>query len=101
MATLPPNPHDGEMAGLSTRQEVQYVALDKVEDLLGQWDQSEGADGAHYGPSPWASRGIRCENCVAYMNSAHACHWVEGEIAPNGICKLWIIPENLITPEGE
>ena len=92
---------DENMGTLSTRQEAQFAALDKVEDLLGPWDQGEGANGAHYVPaSPWADRGIRCGNCIAYMDPAYACHWVAGRIEPEGICKLWIIPENLITPEG-
>lgn len=97
MSTNPPTePSDV----LSTRQDATYQALDKVEDLLGQWDQGEGADGAHYVPaSPWAARGIACRNCIAYMDPARACHWVEGTIEPEGICKLWIIPEALITPE--
>lgn len=106
MATLPPNEMSGQMpedddsfgAGiLTTRQELMYRALDGVEDAIGSWEQDAGADGAHYSPvSPWVAQGIKCSNCIAYMNPAYACHWVEGRIEPDGICKLWIIPESLI-----
>lgn len=86
------------MENLTARQEAQYAALDKVEDLLGSWSQDAGADGAHYTPdSPWKTDGLACKNCVAYIPTAKACHWVEDTIEPDGICKLWIIPEQLIS----
>jgi hypothetical protein len=95
------DPDDNFAAGaLSARQVAMYNAIDSVEDLLGNFDQDAGPDGAHYFPaSPWANQGIKCANCVAFMGVAHACHWVDGDIDPNGICKLWIIPQNLIDPE--
>lgn len=89
------------MDGLSARQVAMYRAIDAVEDLLGDFDQDAGPDGAHYSDaSPWAADGLKCANCVSYMGVARSCHWVEGDIDPNGICKLWIIPEGLIAPGG-
>lgn len=90
------------MDNLNARQQAQYEATDKVEDLLGPWSQDAGADGAHYADeSPWKADGLKCANCVAYIPMANACHWVEGQIMPDGICKLWIIPEQAITNTGE
>jgi hypothetical protein len=36
-----------------------------------------------------------CSSCVFY-DGARACEIVEGDIAPEGICKKWIIPDRLI-----
>jgi hypothetical protein len=97
-----PDPDDDSMgAGILTPKQVaMYEAIDKVEDLLGGFEQDAGPDGAHYSDvSPWAAQGIRCANCISYMNTARACHWVEGEIKPDGICKLWVIPGSLIAAD--
>ena len=98
---MPEADDDGMGEGILTPKQVaMYEAIDKVEDLLGGFEQNAGPDGAHYSDaSPWAAQGIRCENCIAYMNPARACHWVEGRIEPQGICKLWVIPGSLIAAE--
>lgn len=77
---------------LTTRQIAHYEATEEVVELFGEFTQDHGPDGAHYmEASPFPN--LVCANCVAYMSAARACEWVEGEIAPEGLCKLWIIPE--------
>ncbi len=59
---------------------------------LGKFTQSD----AHYmTENPFAATGIKCANCVFY--SAGMCSIVEGEIADEAICKLWIIQPEMIT----
>ena len=77
---------------MTTRQIAHYEATEEVVELFGEFSQDHGPDGAHYmEASPFP--GLNCANCVAYMSAARACEWVEGEIKPEGLCKLWIIPE--------
>ena len=81
----------------SKRQEAQYAATEDTVEIFGKYDQGTGAEGAHYAPeSPYLSEGLACSNC-AFYDGARACEVVSGDIAPEGICKLWIIPNDLIT----
>lgn len=92
-----------EMAekGLTPRQYAMYDLYEKIADKFGVWNQGTGADGAHYvAESPFASEGMICSNCV-YYEGGKRCEIVEGEIEPNGICKLWIIREGLLTSEPQ
>lgn len=78
---------------MSPRQIAVYEAVEDVIEVFGEFSQDDGPDGAHYMPeSPFPN--LVCANCVAYMSAARACEWVEGEIAPQGICKFWVIPES-------
>jgi HK97 family phage prohead protease len=91
---------------LSPRQQAQYEVLEQVVEVFGLYDQGIGADGAHYvAESPFADEGMVCSSCVFY-EGPRACEVVSGDIDPAGICKLWIIPEQLLgveptTPEVE
>ncbi len=84
------------------RQDAHYEALEEVAEKFGKWDQGTGADGAHYvEKSPFKSEGLVCSNCV-YYQGPRGCEVVTGDIAPDGVCKLWIIPEDLVKkPRGE
>jgi hypothetical protein len=86
----------------SDRQDAQYEALEEVAEKYGKWDQGTGPDGAHYvAKSPFKSEGLVCSNCV-YYEGPRGCEIVTGDIAPDGVCKLWIIPEDLVKkPRGE
>ena len=76
-------------------QQEQYTFHEDQVSEYGQYDQGIGAYGAHYGAnSPFAAEGIVCANCVYY--EAGLCELVKGNIAPQGICKFWIIPETLL-----
>jgi HK97 family phage prohead protease len=87
---------------LSPRQKAQYEATESVVELFGQYSQGVDADGAHYAPvSPYAAEGMVCSSCV-FFEGGRGCEVVAGDIAPEGICKLWVIPADLMAnPEPE
>ena len=85
---------------LTAPQVALYEALEEIVDELGQFDQGIGAHGAHYMPaSPFANEGMQCSNCIFYAGP-RACEVVSGDIAPEGACKFWIIPEQLLSTEA-
>ena len=86
--------HEDDWAGLNERQSDQAESLCMIVEEYGQYDQSSGADGSHYGDgnnNPFKKDGLQCSSCIFYEQGA--CHVVSGNIDPEGICKLWIIPE--------
>jgi HK97 family phage major capsid protein len=86
---------------LTAPQVALYEALEEIVDELGEFDQGIGAHGAHYMPaSPFASEGMQCSNCVFYAGP-RACEIVSGDIAPEGACKFWIIPEQLLSAQDD
>ena len=79
---------------MTPRQKALYDAVEGVAELFGKFDQGTGPDGAHYvAESPFD--GMVCSSCVFY-EGARGCEVVDGDIAPEGVCKLWIIPEALM-----
>jgi len=83
----------GDVRELQPIQQEQYNFHESQVATYGQYDPGIGAYGAHYGPeSPFANEGLICANCVYY--EAGLCEIVQGNIAPGGICKFWIIPES-------
>lgn len=94
---------DESMYPLSQRQTLQYALAETIVEQHGRYNQSINSEGAHYvDASPFASEGVVCSSCVFY-EGPRACELVEGDIDPNGICKLWIIPNDLlqIAPPAE
>ena len=86
---------DGEEL-LNARQKAMYEFYEQVVEAFGMFTQDIGANGAHYvAESPFAEEGMICANCVFY-EGGRGCEIVEGDIAPNGICKLWVINEALL-----
>jgi HK97 family phage prohead protease len=85
---------DGEeYVMLTARQKALAEAYEGVTETFGRFDQSIGPDGAHYMVSddnPFIEEGMACSNCVAFRGGG-ACEWVQGEIQPEGLCKLWVI----------
>ena len=84
---------DDDYAGLNDRQAEQAESYCEIVMEFGQFDQSSGADGAHYAggdKNPFKSDGLMCQNCIFFEDGA--CELVSGEIDPEGVCKLWIIP---------
>lgn len=84
---------------LNDRQKMMYEHYEMCVEKHGKFDQTPGANGAHYAPAnknPFIKEGLICSNCV-FFKGGQACEIVAGKIEPNAICKLWIIPENLIT----
>jgi hypothetical protein len=83
-----------ESVTLTERQVVMYDLYEGLVEEYGLFNQGIGANGAHYGPgdvNPFKAEGIMCGACVFYMEGK--CEIVEGDIDPEGVCKLWIIPE--------
>lgn len=79
------------------RQLLQYNLTEAIVDSYGQFDQSSMADGAHYAPvNPFMAQGIKCSNCFFFVGP-RGCEVVSGDIDPDAVCKLWIIPNELIT----
>jgi len=82
--------------GLNPRQQTMYEALEAIVETYGKFTQGIDADGAHYvAESPFASEGVICSSCSFY-EGGNQCELVEGSIAPAGICKLWVIKEELV-----
>jgi HK97 family phage prohead protease len=85
---------DGEMyVTLTPRQKALAEAYEQVTEDFGRFDQTIGPDGAHYivaDDNPFVEEGMACSNCVAFRGGG-ACEWVQGEIQPEGLCKLWVI----------
>jgi len=85
---------DGEeYVNLTARQKAMAEAYEDIAETFGRFDQSIGPDGAHYmvaDDNPFIEEGMACGNCVAFRGGG-ACEWVQGEIQPEGLCKLWVI----------
>lgn len=81
---------------LNERQSCLDECIDMVVERFGQFEQDAGPNGAHYMPeSPFAAQGIVCANCTFY-DGMRSCETVKGDIDPAGVCKLWIIPADLV-----
>lgn len=84
---------------LNDRQRLQVEEYKQIVDTFGQFDQSSGANGAHYAPAdanPFKEQGLMCSSCV-FFEGGNGCELVAGDIQPEAVCKLWVIPDNLIT----
>ncbi len=102
-------PKDFEDNKLAPHQDAMYEMYELIAEGLGKWDSSAGAHGAHYASAednPFIEKGLICSNCVFYEGGG-GCEIVVGpaenggRVEPNAICKLWIIPEDLIKEQGE
>ena len=83
---------------LTNRQQTMYENYENTVEEFGMFKQDSKADGAHYAPAdsnPFKEEGLMCANCVFYIGGG-ACEIVKGIIEPEAICKLWIIPQELI-----
>ena len=80
------------------RQERKlYKTFNNMLYRYGKWHQGINSGGAQYvADSPFSSFGIVCDNCVYYQPEQDGCYIVDGDIAPGGYCKLWIIPDEVM-----
>lgn len=81
---------------LSRREMEQAQAYWDIVGDFGKWNQGPFADGAHYflgTDNPFVDDGMICNNCVFFAPD-NGCQIVLGEIDPEGLCKLWIIPDS-------
>lgn len=92
-----PEQRELDLEQFTPRQAAQYAADEGIVEMFGKYDQSTGADGAHYvAVSPFP--GMVCSSC-AFYEGPRGCEIVAGDIAPEGVCKRWIIPERLLTTQ--
>lgn len=88
-----------EWAALNDRQKSQATDLAEIALEYGMFDQTTGANGAHYAPAaknPFKSEGLNCQNCIFFNELNNQCQIVSGSIEPDAVCKLWIIPESAL-----
>ena len=89
---------DDPKSKLNPRQKMMYEQYEATVEMHGMFDQTALGSGAHYAPAaknPFIKEGLICSNCV-YFKGGQGCEIVAGKIEPNAICKLWIIPNELI-----
>jgi hypothetical protein len=84
---------DEDYQTVTPRDMAVAESYEAVAEEYGQWSQSE----AHYMPeNAFVARGIKCGNCIFLHEEGGGCDLVAGEIDPNAVCKLWIIPQQKI-----
>ena len=91
-----------EWNSLNERQQKQAEDTAELAVKYGMFDQGTGANGAHYAPAavnPFKGEGLACINCIFYDELNKQCQVVAGSIEDDAVCKLWIIPENVLTPQ--
>jgi hypothetical protein len=84
--------------GLNNRQFDQASAYVRIVDDFGPWNQGPLSDGAHYFGSednPFIDEGMICGNCIFWQDNRR-CQIVSGRIDIQGLCKLWIIPDEMM-----
>jgi HK97 family phage prohead protease len=85
---------------LSASNQALYGATEGIVEAHGKWPRG-GPAGAHYiEVSPFGERGIKCSNCL-FFEGGGACEVVQGSISEDGICKLWVIPEEKMSEESK
>ena len=81
---------------LANREMDQAQAYYELAAHYGLWNQGPFSDGAHYfggEDNPFINEGMMCANCVFFVPDGR-CQLVQGRIDPEGLCKLWIIPDS-------
>lgn len=80
---------------LSERDIATAEAYEAIAEEIGPWMPAA----AHYvADNPFSAKGINCRNCV-FFETEGRCYIVSGAIAPEAVCKLWIIPEDRMSEE--
>lgn len=80
---------------LTPRQRMMYEKYEWIAETFGPWDGGVGADGAHYisaSDNVFNDEGMNCANCVFFQGGG-GCEILNMPVEPEGVCKLWIIPE--------
>jgi HK97 family phage prohead protease len=71
-------------------------SYEAIAEEYGQFSQND----AHYmTENPFAESGKKCSNCVFFESEEGRCYIVQGEIAADAVCKLWVIPEERMSEE--
>ena len=91
--------YETEAVKINSRQEFLYEVIEMAVEEFGPFDLSTGPDGVHYAPAsknPFKNEGLVCKNCV-FFEGGGGCEIVSQPVEPEGVCKFWIIPGNLLT----
>ena len=89
---------DDPKSKLNARQKMMYEQYEATVAMHGMFDHTALGNGAHYAPAaknPFIKEGLICSNCV-FFKGGQGCEIVAGKIEANAVCKLWIIPNELI-----
>jgi HK97 family phage prohead protease len=92
---------DADAYPLALVQSALYGDLESLVEIFGQFDKTNGAQGSHYmdgDMNPFIDEGLMCSSC-AFYEGPRGCEVVAGDIDPNGLCKFWLIPEQLLNIE--
>jgi hypothetical protein len=103
------DPTEDEMSEwdcLSERQKEMAEHTAEIAMEFGMFKQDSSSNGAHYfdgSKNVFKSENIMCGSCIFFNENTSQCIVVEGSIDPEGLCKLWVIPEDELneTPEQE
>jgi hypothetical protein len=88
---------DDDGGYLAPVQRLLYESLEVVAETFGKFGPGADAHGAHYmTDNPFAAQGMKCANCV-FFKGGGGCEILTIRVAPEAVCKFWIIPEDLIT----
>jgi hypothetical protein len=95
--------YDPDDMALNPRQRMMYEKFEWIADTFGAFDGGVGADGAHYitaADNVFNDQGLNCANCVFYKGGG-GCEILNMPVEPEGVCKLWIIPERNVTESAK
>ena len=85
---------------LSWHQQGLVDSYKGITDKYGKFNKDLGDRGAQYltpSENMLKDKGVYCEHCIFYDDEEEKpCTLVFGDIDPDGICKLWVIPSYLI-----
>jgi hypothetical protein len=104
MTMDPTNDELEEWNALNDRQKEMAEHTAETAMQFGMFKQDSSADGAHYfdgSKNPFKSEGVMCKNCIFFNEDANQCIVVEGNIDEEGLCKLWVIPEDELTESNQ
>lgn len=98
VSSMKKSEYEGEVVKINPRQEFLYEVIEMAVEEFGSFDLSTGPDGVHYAPAsknPFKNEGLVCKNCV-FFEGGGGCEIVSEPVEPEGVCKFWIIPGNLL-----
>ena len=81
---------------LTAKQDLMVRATLAVAAKTGQFDKTRGPAGAQYVPALMNSAksdGFACHECAFWLEDRR-CAVVRGDIEPEGLCKLNVIPHH-------
>ena len=78
---------------------ANLALAESYEGIAEEYGQFSKNDAHYMTENPFAKDGVKCGNCVFFESEEGRCYIVQGEIAADAVCKLWIIPEERMSEE--